>query len=217
MKQSVLVLAMFLVCFVVHSAHADFYLDFETLSDGTSTTTALQSASSEYSSLGVTFKGGRTTNQPVFYQYSSLVSPPAIPTANDWFIGTMSKTWPHPFFDMDILFSNDVFDVSGDVIFNPNSMVIAAALDDYDNILATSVIPAGNSAWIGGSFHFISSTPIARIYLLPSDNRVAVGLDNLRIAVDLDNSSVVPIPSAVILGGIGLAFSSWKLRKRKEL
>ena len=217
MKQSMLILAMFLVCFVVHSAHADFYLDFESLSDGTSTPTALQSASSEYSSLGITFKGGGTAGQPVFYQYSSLVSPPSIPTANDWFIGTMSKTWPHPIFDMDILFSDDVFDVSGDVIFNPNSMVIASALDDYDNILATSVIPAGSSAWIGGSFHFISSTPIARIYLLPSDNRIAVGLDNLRIADGLDNLPATPIPSAVILGGIGLAFSGWKLRKRKEL
>ena len=29
--------------------------------------------------------------------------------------------------------------------------------------------------------------------------------------------TVVPVPGAVLLGGIGLAFSCWKLRKRKEL
>jgi hypothetical protein len=28
---------------------------------------------------------------------------------------------------------------------------------------------------------------------------------------------VVPIPAAVLLGGIGLAFAGWKMRKREEL
>ena len=32
-----------------------------------------------------------------------------------------------------------------------------------------------------------------------------------------DTNPVVPVPGAVILGVIGLAFASWKLRRRKEL
>jgi len=30
-------------------------------------------------------------------------------------------------------------------------------------------------------------------------------------------TNLVPIPGAVVLGGIGLAVAGWKLRKRKEL
>jgi len=34
---------------------------------------------------------------------------------------------------------------------------------------------------------------------------------------DVDTLTVVPVPSAVLLGSIGMAFASYKLRKRKEL
>ena len=184
MKRSILILAMFLVCFVVHSAHADFNIDFETLSDGITVPVAGNSASTEYASLGVTFAGGGIVGQPVFYEYDSLnpliADPP--PADNKWFIFDVSKIpGEETFFYIDILFSDDVFEASGDVIINPSFSVTATAFDDYDNVLGTSVIPAGSSAWIAGSFNFISSTPIARINLLPSSENASVGLDNLSV------------------------------------
>ncbi|MHC4535306.1 MAG: hypothetical protein ACYS6K_15255 [Planctomycetota bacterium] len=183
MKRSILILAIFLVCFAVHSAHADFNIDFETLSDGITVPTAGNSASTEYASLGVTFAGGGIAGQPVFYEYSDLnpliADPP--PADNKWFIFDVSKIpGPGTFFYIDILFSDDVFEASGDVIINPSFSVTATAFDSSDNVLATSVIPAGSSAWIAGSFNFISSTPIARINLLPSSENAAVGLDNFQ-------------------------------------
>jgi hypothetical protein len=34
---------------------------------------------------------------------------------------------------------------------------------------------------------------------------------------DFSDAAVVPVPSAVLLGALGLAYSGWKLRKRREL
>lgn len=197
MKRSILILSMFLVCFVVHSAHADFDIDFETLSDGITVPVAGSSASTEYASLGVTFAGGGIVGQPVFYEYASLnpliADPP--PADNKWFIFDVSKIpGPGTFFYIDILFSDDVFEASGDVIINPSFSVTATAFDSSDNVLATSVIPSGSSTWIAGSFNFTSSTPIARINLLPSSENASVGLDNLSVVTSVPFSGWIYMP-----------------------
>ena len=188
------------------TAHADIFIDFETLSDGTTTPVYTQSAASEYASLGVTFAGGGTAGQPVFRPYTSLSSSIAAhPTNNDWFITTLSRVGGGAFFDLDILFSDPVPGASGDVIVNPGYSVTATAWDAADNILATSVIPAGSSGWIAGSFDFTSLTGVARINLQASSVHAAVGLDNL---------SFVPVPGALLLGMLGLSVAGVKLRKR---
>ncbi len=171
---------------VATSAQAVF-IDFETLSNGDTPVSFTSVAASEYASLGVTFVGGETVDQPKFRAWNSLSTDIADPPINnDWFIGTFSREGP--FFDLDILFSVPAVSVSGDVVISPAVSVTVTAYDGLNNVLDISIIPSGASTWIAGSFTFSSSTPINRVHLLPSDPNFSVGLDNL--SYDLEPTAV---------------------------
>ena len=210
MKARSLVFAGMALLFLPALAQADS-IDFETLADGTTTPTSLDSAATEYTSFGVAFAGGGTAGQPVFRNYNTLSSGIATrPTGNDWFIITLSKTGGGSDFDLHIIFSTPVLGASGDVVFNPGTSVTATAYDASDNWLAAVTIPSGASTWIGGSFSFSPSLAIARIHLLPGSSAASVGLDNLGIG------SPIPEPSTLALVGAVIGVLAWRrLRKRQ--
>ncbi len=62
--------------------------------------------------------------------------------------------------------------------------------------------------WLDDNFKGITS------FTLTSTNAYCFGMDNFYID---EPPPPVPVPAAVLLGGIGLAVSGWKLRKRGEL
>ena len=62
--------------------------------------------------------------------------------------------------------------------------------------------------WLDDNFDGITS------FTLTSTNASCFGMDNFYID---EPPPPVPVPAAVLLGGIGLAVSGWKLRKRGEL
>lgn len=64
----------------------------------------------------------------------------------------------------------------------------------------------------------ITGGPSAGNYAIAFDDQLGGGdRDFQDLVIEVDGVSPVPVPGAFLLGSIGLAFTSWKLRRRKEL
>lgn len=68
-----------------------------------------------------------------------------------------------------------------------------------------------------GFFGVVSDDPIYRIRWTTTLGRIDnTGFSNIRLPGSPSDLNVVPVPSAVILGGIGLAVASWRLKRMKH-
>lgn len=64
----------------------------------------------------------------------------------------------------------------------------------------------------------ITGGPSAGNYVIAFDDQLGGGdRDFQDLVIEVSGVSPVPVPGAFLLGSIGLAFTSWKLRRRKEL